>query len=57
MIRMVIGVRYVPSVWRDLVLLNELDSDKYELWIHDGFMEVLHGDMTIIQDTRCKWFL
>jgi hypothetical protein len=49
MIRTVIDVRYVPGVRRSLVLLSKLDSRGYELRICDGSMEVLRGDMVVIQ--------
>jgi hypothetical protein len=49
MIRTVIDVRYVPGVRRSLVLLSELDSRGYELRICGGSMEVLRGDMVVIQ--------
>jgi hypothetical protein len=52
MIRMVIDVRYVPSVRRSLVSLSELDSHGYELRICDGSMEVLRGDLVVIRGTR-----
>jgi hypothetical protein len=52
MIRMVIDVRYIPSVWRSIVSLSELDSCGYELRIRGGSMEVLRGDLVIIQGTR-----
>jgi hypothetical protein len=52
MIGTVIDLRYVPSVWRSLVSLSELDSHGYELWIRGGSMEILHGDMVIIRGTR-----
>jgi hypothetical protein len=53
MIRMITDVRYVLGVRRSLVSLNELDSRGYELRIHGGSMEVLRGDLVIIQGTRC----
>jgi hypothetical protein len=53
MIRTVIDIRYVPSIWRSLVSLSELDSRGSELRIGGGSMEVLHGDMIVIRETRC----
>jgi hypothetical protein len=52
MIRTVIDVRYVPSVRRSLVSLSELDSRGYEIRIRGGSIEVVRGDIVIIQDTR-----
>jgi gag-polypeptide of LTR copia-type/Zinc knuckle len=56
MIRTVTDVRYVPGVRRSLMSLSELDSHGYELWIHDGSMEVLRGDLVVIQGTRRSGF-
>jgi hypothetical protein len=53
MIRTVIDIRYVHSIWRSLVSLSELDSRGSELRIGGGSMEVLHGDMIVIRETRC----
>jgi hypothetical protein len=37
------------------VSLSELDSRGYELWIHGGSIEALHGDLIVIQGT--SWSL
>jgi hypothetical protein len=52
MIRTVIDVRYVPGVHRSLVSLSELDLHGYELRIYGGSIEVVCGDIVIIQGTR-----
>jgi hypothetical protein len=56
MIRTVTDVRYVSGIQRSLVSLSELDSHGYELWIRDGSMEVLRGDLVVIQGTRRSGF-
>jgi hypothetical protein len=52
MICMVTDVRHVPGVRRSLVSLSELDSCRYELRIRGGSVEVLRGDLVVIQGTR-----
>jgi hypothetical protein len=49
MIRIIIDVRHVSGIRRDLVSLNELDLHGYEIRNSGGSMEVLHDDMTIIR--------
>jgi hypothetical protein len=57
MIRMVIDVRYISSVWRSIVSLSELDSCRYELRIRGGSMEVLRGDLVVIRGTDVVVFM
>jgi hypothetical protein len=52
MIHTVTNARYVPYVQRGLVSLSKLDSHEHELRIHGESMEVLRGDIAIIQGTR-----